>query len=180
MPALPTETTSRLVVDYEWRGEPYTTLYRFATAVLSTTAVSLIDTFHTTIQELMDTDWDVLGTGLWYPEGITFSTPAVGINSMSGTAGATVATNVQASQFQVLGRGSDGRKASWYHQGMHIAFSADQRLTTGDNVDVAAMLTAHNDLIAEGLVTISGASPVLKGYINCVVNDYLTRQARRG
>jgi len=179
MAALPVTNTSRLVVDYSWRGTPYKTLFRFGGSVDAVAAIEAIDTLHGVMWDYFEANAAVTGTGVWYPSGDTVSSPVELTPQPAGSAGSTHDSNPNALQWEFLGRSADGRRVSWYWQGLAQDTNQRQRSLASFWASVAAIKAALEDAVTAGLCTISGEAPLLKGYCNQVVNDYLTHRTRR-
>jgi hypothetical protein len=143
-------------------------------------AVSLVEGAHDVIKSLFYNTWSVPGTAKWYNEGERFSTDVAVAAVAAGTGGTDPMVQVDAAQWEAVGRSADGVRCSWYMQGFAGPFTHNQRVFATDVSAVNDFLVVWNAMAADGLCTVSGARPVLKGYLNQVVNDYLTRQARRG
>lgn len=181
MAPLPVTNTARFVVDYLWRGIPYTTVFRFPAEASQATAAGYLDTFHTALKAAMSTNWSCPGTGVWYPYGSNISNPATCTPVAAGTGGADIANNPDALQHQIVGRSNDGRRVSWYFSGVGCAIVAKQRVATGVVAQVTALISAFSTQVVAGhFVSISGQPVYIKNYANQVINDYLTQQARRG
>lgn len=179
MAALPVESTSRLIVDYTWRGFPYSTLYRFGNESSSGVATGAVEVFHTAIQDLMGSDWGATGSAIWYPDGSTISTD-VSVDPIAGTQPGSSAGLPDSFQQQYLGRSAAGRRVSWYFQGQAVTTTASQRVFANVAAPVDEFISALADLALAGMTAIDGNAPVIKPYVNLVFNDYLTRKARQG
>ena len=179
MAAVPINNTARLVAHYTWRGHQSRVLYRFASGVTQSAAEAALDAFHVTMASHMFTNWRALAAGEWYADETDYSVPAALTPVGAGTGGTDTEALPDAFQLQFLGRSLSGHRTSWYFQGVFVGLPTNQRLFVGDYPAIVAILGGLDDLIAEGLTTIADSPPVLKGYANCVVNDYLTRRARR-
>ena len=179
MAPLPITNTSRLVVDYSWRGTPYKTLFRFPGATDAAAAIDVIDTLHGVMWAYMENVAAVTGTGVWYPEGDTVSSPVEVTPQPAGSAGSAFDANPNALQWEFLGRSLDGRRVSYFFQGIAQPMNQRQRSLASFWESIANILTAFDTAVAGGLCTISGSAPVFKAYANQVVNDYLTHRTRR-
>jgi len=180
MTPLPVDSTARLVAHYTWRGQGSRVQYRFESGVSMATAVSALDAFHSAIYTHMFNNWAALSAAEFYPGGSTISVPVALEPISAGTGGADTDVLPDAFQLEFLGRSADGRRASWYFQGAFVGMPTNQRVTLAAYPAVDAIHGGLVGLVAANLVTISGEAPILKSYANCVVNDYLTRRARRG
>lgn len=180
MAPLPTESTSRIVVDYTWRGRGHQVLFRYRAPTLLSAMVTALNTFHTSIAPHFYTNWSVDGTAVEYQEGQTYSSPLAGITARAGTLTADPLNYSDAYQVQVVGRSAGGRKVAYFHQGFKYVPDVNQRVLGSDDASVQALLTAYTNLRSAGLVTINGLPPGFKAYVNLVWNDYLTRRARTG
>lgn len=181
MAALPTETTARLIVNYVWRGIQHSVLYRWPGAVSKAAAIGAIEAHNLELKTLGWSTWAVAGTAKWYPLGSLVSSDEVIAVPGAGTGGADPGNAVpDAQQWQVVGRSPDGRRASWFFGGLDITQRANQRTYEAESASVVTLLDSMRDLVLVGLCTISGEAPVLKAYVNEVMNDELTRKARRG
>jgi hypothetical protein len=180
MAPLPTTGTLRALVPFIWRDRTSLTLFRFADGVSPAEAVAALEDFLSTIDDVMraNSGWgDYVRV---YPAGSTVSSDISITPNSGGAGGSDLPTDPDALFWEFTGRSADGRRVAWYLKGLNIAKNEVQRVQQADNAAVATVVAAFGTLIVAGLCTISGESPVLKGYANEVVNDYLTRQARRG
>jgi len=177
--ALPVNNTARLVAHYTWRGNQSRVQYRFASGVTQSAAEAALDAFHVTLATHCFTNWRALAAGEWYADGVNYSVPAALSPIGAGTGGTDSEALPDAFQLEFLGRDLSGHKVSWYFQGVYVGLPTNQRLYAGDYSAIGGIGTALAALIEDGLCTIDGSPPILKGYANCVINDYLTRRARR-
>ena len=180
MAALPTTGTHRILVPFIWRDRQSLTLFRFQPdAVLIEAQAAIVD-FLSTIDDVM------LGNSGWgaflrvYPSGSTVSHDVSITPNSGGGGGGDSAAYADALTWEVLGRSGDGRRASWYFRGLGIDLTPNQRAQGAVDAAAQVVIDAVEFLTTAGLCTISTQTPVLKGYVNEVYNDYLTRISRRG
>jgi hypothetical protein len=178
--ALPTSATHRTVCHYVFESSEYTVQYRWRTGTTESGMVSTLNDYHDYIRNHFWQSWAVLSVAEYYAVNDTFSTEITITPLTTGSTSTQPSTVPDALQYEVLGRSPDSRRVKWHHQGCIAVMDAQQRLTQGMDTHADALLSAFNTLVASGVCTISGQSPIIKPYVNLVVNDYLTRKARRG
>jgi hypothetical protein len=169
------------VVDYLWRGKTSKVLYRFATGTGAADAIADINALNALIKGQACNNWGVPGSAVWYPEGVHFGTEESLTTIANGTGGSDIASYPEALRTELLGRTSGGRRVAYYLAGMSLALTPAQRVLASAEGAVSALVSYFTSAIVDGsLRAIDGLQPTLKPYVNQVVNDYLTRQARAG
>jgi hypothetical protein len=158
----------------------YTTQYRFSDGVGELAAVDAIDTLNGVLFTYMENIASVPGSAIWYPLGSHVSFPVTMTPQPAGAGAGPYDRNPDALQWQALGRSPDGRRVSYFWQGLGGQMNGSQRVLAAADAGTAAILDALDVCTGLGLCTISGTVPVFKRYLNQVVNDYLTHKARRG
>lgn len=123
-----------------------------------------------------NTTWDRIeiaqpGSALFFPYDTW--TPIIADN-----AAGVAATSDPSRYLNFAGRGgTDGVRVRLFLFETYITGDQQMRLQSGDNVNVAAVVTELNDE-TNTVGTISGSIPVWKAYANIGSNDYLTKKAR--